>query len=475
MGLLDHLSPSKTNINVQERHQDDELPVNMQISTTSLTSLKDVPLPPSPATSPSEIAFQERHSEKLPRRFSFRTFSVQLHVEHKDTLSAIQEHEKKEQAATALSKWLARPISISPDKRAKESALLVRGLIIGPTASSPKLSSAVAKPQMSKLKSQLMQPKSANKIIAHLRELSADNGDPKPTGPIHAVCLAYSDGEEHESHFSKLSTTMPPSVSSSAMMTAPVEALSSLFNEMHVIDLVKSPDFGLGQPGDGNGVLAGALPTAETVINGIEQITPQLMALGYATGRAIIPDHTGIHPPIDRISVLTYWWGLEVVLPPPSLVYLANAQSISGSVVNFLSALALINNGVREILPFVRYISQFIDFEFKTIQSQNRGQGVVCAATWIMPAAMVPRPWDFTPAQPKPTAPTEGKIEETSVSTKPSHNSSPAVTMPASPPTQSAPIALTPSIPVILANSPASQSPAAFAATTENLSVIQPA
>jgi hypothetical protein len=49
---------------------------------------------------------------------------------------------------------------------------------------------------------------------------------------------------------------------------------------------------------------------------------------------------------------------------------------------NFLSALSLINNGVREILPFVRYISQFVDFEFSAIKSQDKGQGVVCAATW---------------------------------------------------------------------------------------------
>ena len=85
---------------------------------------------------------------------------------------------------------------------------------------------------------------------------------------------------------------------------------------------------------------------------------------------------------------------------------------------NFLSALALVNNGVREILPFVRYIAQFVDFEFTSIRGQDQGKGVVCAATWcvafvhytvrdkhetrsdtsfcrIMPAAMVPRPWDF--------------------------------------------------------------------------------
>lgn len=44
--------------------------------------------------------------------------------------------------------------------------------------------------------------------------------------------------------------------------------------------------------------------------------------------------------------------------------------------------MATVNNGVREILPFIRYISQFLEFEFNTIQGQNEGLGVVCAATW---------------------------------------------------------------------------------------------
>ena len=51
---------------------------------------------------------------------------------------------------------------------------------------------------------------------------------------------------------------------------------------------------------------------------------------------------------------------------------------------NFLSAVALVNNGVREILPFIRYIAQFVDFEFAAIKKQDRGNGVVCAATWYV-------------------------------------------------------------------------------------------
>lgn len=58
------------------------------------------------------------------------------------------------------------------------------------------------------------------------------------------------------------------------------------------------------------------------------------------------------------------------------------AQSIANTAINFLSAIALVQNGVREILPFIRYMAQFIDFEFDAIKQQDRGRGVVCAATW---------------------------------------------------------------------------------------------
>jgi hypothetical protein len=49
---------------------------------------------------------------------------------------------------------------------------------------------------------------------------------------------------------------------------------------------------------------------------------------------------------------------------------------------NVLTALGVMYEGVREILPFVRYFSQYIDFEFNAIKAQDHGQGVVCSATW---------------------------------------------------------------------------------------------
>jgi len=78
----------------------------------------------------------------------------------------------------------------------------------------------------------------------------------------------------------------------------------------------------------------------------------------------------------------TDWWGLEVLIPKVSMEFLAQCKSVQSTVLNVLTALATFHTGVREILPFIRYISQFIDFEWNAIQSQNKGNGVVCAATW---------------------------------------------------------------------------------------------
>ncbi|KAJ8076436.1 hypothetical protein PM082_000859 [Marasmius tenuissimus] len=404
---------------VDDGDQQQTLPAQDADVSPSQPSPADLPpsQPKPPITEPSQPEVpQSPPSKPRARRFSLQGLNrnpapQNIHKnEHKAILTEKAEHKKEAHAMAALSKRIALSRRSKSEKQAKESALIVRSLIVGPSASSPSVTTAIAKPRMSKLKSDLSKPKRANKVIAQLRSLPATDlagqtlkEHPSPStkcAPIHAVCLEHSDMEEHDLHFAQLSAA-----EDSDDQVNPIDKLSSMINEMRVVDFFKAPDLGLGQPGDGQGLLAGALPTAETVINGIEQITPQLMALGYATGRAIVPDHTGVYPPMDRISIITYWWGLEILLPPPSLEYLATARSISNTAVNFLSALSLVNGGVREIIPFVRYISQFIEFEFNSIKAQDKGEGVVCAATWIMPAALIPRPWDFpTPPPPPPTS-----------------------------------------------------------------------
>ncbi|KAI0081903.1 hypothetical protein K474DRAFT_1586750 [Panus rudis PR-1116 ss-1] len=337
----------------------------------------------------------------------------------KPALSTVQEHEKEHQAREDLEKY-TRNLSRS-EKRARRSATVVRTLIIGPSGIQPSKPKPVSRAKLAKVKSELINPKSAKKVIAQLRTMPSSDKtmvmgttmdgekvNRLPNGPIHAVCLAYPDQEANDKHFSQLFTaTTEVTVSIRSIADASLSQLTALFSDLEIVSLITSPDLGIGQPGDGPGILSGAVPTAETVIKGVQQITPQLMALGYATGKAILPDHTGVFPPTDRMSVITYWWGFELVLPPPSIVYLSRVPSISHALINFLTGLSLVNNGVREILPFVRYISQYIDTEFNMIKQEDHGQGVVCAATWIMPAALVPRPWDFPqpPVSTKPVSP----------------------------------------------------------------------
>lgn len=300
------------------------------------------PAPPVDATSvvsdPGPSRADDAQTDDKPtaggrKRLSWLTIvytSIAIVRVPKATLSPVDEQNAADGTAAPKAKKPAPPATRTrSEKRAMKSALLVRDLIVGPpedAVANPKARSGAA---YTSLKAGLVNPKSANKIIAQLRTLpSSDSpvevpaggpGETKSTlskGPIHAVCLQYTDTEVHERHFSRPGATpsdgqeaSPAGVRTSAasersvsvqvarevinVTTASVAEVRTIFDELHVVSLITTPDLGIGQPADGPGLLSGALPTAKTVIEGIEQITPQLMALGYATGKAILPDHAG--------------------------------------------------------------------------------------------------------------------------------------------------------------------------------------
>ena len=185
----------------------------------------------------------------------------------------------------------------SVDEVAKNSALALRSLIVGSTSTpaSQKTTASTSPSLLANLKSQLLQPKTANKVIALLKDLpSSDDPShadkPGAKGPIHAVCLAYTDVEAAADHFSKLvSPPSGPGKAASGLPSFPVDKVAAVLSKMRIIDLVKS-----AQSGGGPGTLSGALPKVEAVIKGVESVSPELKALGYATGKAINPDHSGI-------------------------------------------------------------------------------------------------------------------------------------------------------------------------------------
>lgn len=296
--------------------------------------------------------------------------------------------------------------------RAKQCADTVRTLTIGPSTSpGSKKTHALSKSQIDKVKAELSNPKSAKKVIFQLQHMDPSTGasalPPIPSnkstiaskrhGPVRAACLDKIEAYADKYHLARWDLSNPAGIFAESVVTAAVDGITSSLDDLHVVELIGN-DFGFGQSAStSKGILAGAIPTAETVMTGIKLFTPQLMSLGYIVGKPIVPDHKGIYPPLDRMSVLTYWWGFELVLPDPTLVYLKEAESVSNTAIKFLTAIAAYNNGIREILPVAKYISQFLEFEFETIDKQNRGSGVVCAATWILPIAIVPRSWDFDP------------------------------------------------------------------------------
>lgn len=159
-------------------------------------------------------------------------------------------------------------------------------------------------------------------------------------------------------------------------------------------------------------------------------------ALADVSALAIQHSHGGIEamqeikPPTDRMAVFVYWWGFELTIPEPSMKYLGTAHSVSGAFLGFLQTMVT-TGGVPELLPFVRYISSFVDMEFNAIRSQDRNaKGVIIAATWLMPLALVPRPWDYgfadAPSAPSPP-PRKGKSQPEAIRwpSKPDSPSSP--------------------------------------------------
>lgn len=248
-----------------------------------------------------------------PRRFSFPSFAflrsdakqnktrtIPPPLQTQTTFTASKATEKKFKAGRVLS-ILILGSTASSEKRAKESAVIVRSVIIGDHNTPRDLGSNKPKPvskfDIARVKSQLLDPKIAAKVITQLRALPAHANDAATTTnvPIHAVCLDMPDKDVQQQHFAQLQSVASASLS----------AVSTALAGVHLVDLVTAPNMGFGAPVTAQGLFAGSVPTAETVIEGIEQITPQLMALGYATGKAILPDHKGVIVPTDRISVIT--------------------------------------------------------------------------------------------------------------------------------------------------------------------------
>jgi hypothetical protein len=319
-------------------------------------------------------------SPRRTRRLSFQSFSFGQSKNKQPAEPISQTKQVKKEAAEEALKERKLPSTREARKIDKAAAALAT-IILGPVemvawrATSVTISSKTpiqppkpkpAGPQtIQKVQGQLLTPKQANKVIAKLRTINPVEESPntqphepaqhahKPgERPIHAVCLDCTDEEADKYHFSQLAATPevemrnfrrepapPRKPGETSFASADITTVVPLLRSMKLVTLVTAPDLGFGQPPDGPGLLAGSVPSSQALGEGLQEITGQLIALGFASSKVVFPSHTGVYPPIDRMSVLTCastpsglcfivdtlvdWWGLEVCLPPPSMTYLA--------------------------------------------------------------------------------------------------------------------------------------------------------
>ncbi|KAF9931029.1 hypothetical protein FBU30_010945 [Linnemannia zychae] len=101
-------------------------------------------------------------------------------------------------------------------------------------------------------------------------------------------------------------------------------------------------------------------------------------------------------PPIDVISAYTYWWGYEIYVPHKCMNKLQRVTNTSQIFFGFLSGAVAGMPGLAALVPLSKIISAWVGFQWAVINAEDLGKGVVLSATWVLPVALAPRPWDHS-------------------------------------------------------------------------------
>ncbi|EGG12773.1 uncharacterized protein MELLADRAFT_70486 [Melampsora larici-populina 98AG31] len=236
-------------------------------------------------------------------------------------------------------------------------------------------SSAAARKSFKDVTDRLTKPEQASRIIAILKtqphpSLNATTASSHVN--VQGVCLVTPDDRTGSQSLLTLQANRSSDEATKAMMLR-------LNPSNGILNLVTGMSLG-------------------TVLGVMARTSGLFDALATCTGEMI--QHSEAHQnliglvPTDRVSLWKYWWGFEIALPPPSIANLEKTKSISATFLQLLMGLT-VAGGIVELTPFIQYLSSYLDMEWKAILSQNKGRGVVLAATWALPVAIVPRTWDF--------------------------------------------------------------------------------
>lgn len=181
----------------------------------------------------------------------------------------------------------------------------------------------------------LANPKEAPQIVQELKKIPIDSQSLALSDSVHtnfrtrAVCLECLDSEALDIHpeHGKSPFVDQPSPSLTDSTKASPLAAKGHSKQTNGADLFTGKFQAL------SATAADGMPTPGKILGQVATSTGTFSALAGVTGRLIEASgsHEGlISPPCDRMSVLVYWWGYELVLPPPSLAYLGNARSVAG-------------------------------------------------------------------------------------------------------------------------------------------------
>ncbi|QRV94834.1 hypothetical protein RhiJN_22852 [Ceratobasidium sp. AG-Ba] len=145
-------------------------------------------------------------------------------------------------------------------------------------------------------------------------------------------------------------------------------------------------------------------------------------------------------PSPDNISLQCSWWGYRIYLPPPVLAVLSDQKleaakraalvttSLQWMIDHIPTALlppqvGLVMSLIRGVIPVLGYIGGFVAWSWNAVSGADEGNGVVLSATWLLPIALIPGPWDVPPEpepEPEPEVVVATKTRRPSISRAPS-------------------------------------------------------